>query len=55
MIYLFYYIIFSLSLAVFLYLTFALASFTLKKYPKSKLANFFRNNIVSDIDEEPYK
>jgi hypothetical protein len=55
MIWFLYYIIFSLSLAVFLYLTFALAIFTLKNYPKSKLANFFRNNIVSDIDEEPYK
>ena len=47
--------IFSLSSAIFLFLTFALASFTLKKYPKSKLSNFFRKNIVSDIDEEPYK
>jgi hypothetical protein len=55
MIWFLYYIIFSLSLAVFLYLTFALASFTLKNYPKSKLSKFFRNNIVSDIDEEPYK
>lgn len=55
MIWFLYYIIFSLSLAVFLYLTFALASFTLRKYPKSKLSNFFRKNIVSDVDEEPYK
>jgi hypothetical protein len=55
MIYLFYYMIFSLSLFVFLYLTFALASFTLKRYPSSKLSNFFRNHIVSDIDEESYK
>jgi hypothetical protein len=36
-------------------LTLALASFTLRKYPKSKLSKFFRNDIVSDIDEEPYK
>ena len=42
-------------MAVFLYLNFALASFTLRKYPKSKLSNFFRKNIVSDVDEEPYK
>jgi hypothetical protein len=55
MIYFVYYIIFSLSLGVFLYLTFALASFTLKRYPNSKLSNFFRNHIVSDIDEESYK
>lgn len=55
MVYFLYYVIFSLSLALFLYLTFVLANFTLRKYPKSKLANFFRKNIVSDIDEEPYK
>jgi hypothetical protein len=55
MTYFVYYIVFSLSSDIFLFLTFALASFTLRKYPKSKLSKFFRNNIVSDIDEEPYK
>ena len=55
MIWILYYIIFSLSLALLLFLTFALANYTLRKYPKSKLSNFFRNNIVSEIDEEPYK
>lgn len=55
MIWFLYYLIFSLSLGLLLGLTFALANFTLRKYPKSKLANFFRKNIVSEIDEEPYK
>lgn len=55
MIYFFYYLIFSLFLGLFLSLTFVLANFTLRKYPKSKLSNFFKNHIVSDIDEEPYK
>lgn len=27
----------------------------MKKYPNSKISNFFRNHIVSDIDEELYK
>lgn len=55
MIYFFYYLIFSLFLILLLTLTFALANFILRRYPKSKLSNLFKNHIISDIDEEPYK
>lgn len=55
MTWLLYYIIFAVALSSFFILFFILVNYILKKYPKSKLSNFFRRNIVSDIDEEPYK
>jgi hypothetical protein len=55
MIYFFYYLIFSISLSVIFISFFILSNYIMKKYPKSKLSNFFRNHIVSDIDEESYK
>lgn len=55
MIWFLYYLIFSSLLSVLTILTFICINFTFKKFPKSKLANFFRKNFISDIDEEPYK
>ncbi len=55
MIYFYYYLIFSLSLSAIFVSFFVLSNYVMKKHPKSKLSNFFRNHIVSDIDEEPYK
>jgi hypothetical protein len=31
------------------------SKFLFRKYPKSKLANFFREHIVSDVDMDEYK
>jgi hypothetical protein len=55
MIYFFYYLIFSISLSVIFISFFILSNYVMDKYPKSKLSNFFRNHIVSDVDEETYK
>ncbi len=55
MIYFYYYLIFSFSLSVIFVSFFFSSNYVMRKYPKSKLSNFFRNHIVSDIDEEPYK
>lgn len=55
MIYFFYYFIFSIFLSVISISFFISSNYIMKKYPKSKLSNFFRNHIVSDIDEESYK
>jgi len=55
MIYLFYYLIFSIFLLIIFVSFFYLSNCVMKKYPNSKLSNFFRNHIVSDVDEETYK
>jgi len=55
MIYFFYYLIFAFSLSVIFVSFFVLSNYIMSKYPNSKLSNFFRNHIVSDVDEETYK
>jgi hypothetical protein len=54
MIYLFYYLIFAFSLSVIFVSFFVLSNYVMKRYPKSKLSNFFRTHIISDVDEEPH-
>jgi len=55
MIYFFYYLILTFFLSVIFVSFFVLSNYVMRKYPNSKLSNFFRNHIVSDVDEEPYK
>jgi hypothetical protein len=55
MIYFFYYLILTFSLSVIFVSFFVFSNYVMKKYPMSKLSNFLRNHIVSDVDEESYK
>ena len=49
-----YYMIVIIILGIIGILPILVANFTYKRYPNSKLANFFRKYIVSDKDLEDY-
>jgi hypothetical protein len=49
-----YYLIFVLIVFIISVVSILVARVTYKYYPKSKLANFFRKHIISDVDMEDY-
>lgn len=47
-----YYIIINITIAIILFLGLRFCDFILRKYPKSKFSEFCRKNIISDVYDE---